>query len=84
MAEHWQRLQDIFDEICALDEDRRRTILDQQCNGDDELRTEVLRLLRAYDQEHAANAEGNAASERRRFGVWETIRLLARGGAERA
>jgi len=80
MAGHWQHLQDIFDEICALDEDRRGTILDQQCNGDDELRAEALRLLRAYDQERAANAEGNAAPEGRRFGAWETIRLLARGG----
>jgi serine/threonine protein kinase len=80
MAEHWQRLQDIFDQICALDEDRRRAALDQQCNGDDELRAEVLRLLRAYDQERAANADGNAAPEQRRFGAWETIRLLARGG----
>jgi serine/threonine protein kinase len=80
MGEQWQRLQDIFDQICALDEDRRRAALDQQCNGDDQLRAEVLRLLQAYDQERAANAAGNAAPAGRRFGVWETIRLLARGG----
>ena len=29
MGEHWQRLQEIFDEICALDDDSRRAILDQ-------------------------------------------------------
>ena len=59
MREHWQRLQDIFDEICTLDEDSRRAALDQQCNGDDQLRGEALRLLRAYDEERAANAEAN-------------------------
>jgi eukaryotic-like serine/threonine-protein kinase len=80
MGEHWQRLQNIFDEICTLDEDSRRTALDRECNGDDALRGEALRLLRAYDQERAANADANSAQEGRRFGAWETIRLLARGG----
>jgi eukaryotic-like serine/threonine-protein kinase len=80
MGQHWQRLQDIFDQICVLDEDRRRAALDRECNGDDTLRGEALRLLRAYDEERAANAEANSAQEGRRFGAWQTIRLLARGG----
>jgi eukaryotic-like serine/threonine-protein kinase len=80
MGEHWQRLQEIFDEICALDDDSRRAILDQKCNGDDRLRGEALRLLQAYDEERAANAQANASQEGRRFGAWETIELLARGG----
>ena len=80
MGEHWQRLQEIFDEICVLDEEGRRAGLDRHCNGDEELRSEVLHLLRSYDQERAANAEVNSAQQGRRFGVWETIRLLARGG----
>ncbi len=80
MGEHWQRLQDIFDEICALDEDSRRAALEQKCNGDESLRAEALRLLRSYDEERAANTQGNAAEPGRRFGAWETIELLARGG----
>ena len=80
MGQHWQRLQDIFDQICVLDEDSRRVALDRECDGDDTLRGEALRLLRAYDEERAANAEANSAQEGRRFGAWETIRLLARGG----
>ena len=33
MNDDWGRLQDLFDEICALDEDSRRLVLDQRCNG---------------------------------------------------
>ena len=80
MGEHWQRLQEIFDEIRALDDDSRRAILDQKCNGDERLRGEALRLLQAYDDERAANVQANASQEGRRFGAWETIELLARGG----
>jgi tetratricopeptide (TPR) repeat protein len=80
MSEHWERLQEIFDEICGLDEDSRRLKLDQYCNGDDSLRGEAERLVRAYDEERAINAEARNAPAGRRFGVWETIRMLARGG----
>src|SRR5271165_5660054 len=80
MDERWQRLQDVFDEVCSLNETGRRVILDQKCNGDDGLRAEVSRLLLAYDAERAVNAAANAEVGRRRFGAWETIHLLARGG----
>jgi serine/threonine protein kinase len=80
MSEHWQRLQDIFEEICPLDEDSRRGVLDQRCNGDDTLRREAERLVHAYDEERAANQEARTEPAGRRFGPWETIRLLGRGG----
>src|SRR5579871_587198 len=80
MVEHWQRLQEIFDEVCSLDEDSRRAALDLKCNGDEALRADVLRLLRSYDEERAANAQANTTEPGRRFGAWETISLLARGG----
>jgi eukaryotic-like serine/threonine-protein kinase len=80
MIDHWVRLQEIFDEICLLDESSRRTALDQRCNGDQELRVRAERLLRAFDEERAANREAAAAGAGRRFGVWQTTRLLARGG----
>jgi eukaryotic-like serine/threonine-protein kinase len=80
MGEHWQRLQEIFEEICSLDEDSRRSILDQRCNGDERLRDKALRLVQAYEEERAANAQANASQEGKRFGAWETIELLARGG----
>ncbi len=80
MNEHWRNLQDIFDEICLLDEDMRRGILEERCQDDAGLRSEVERLVRAYDQERAANAEASVTPGGRRFGVWQTIHLIARGG----
>jgi eukaryotic-like serine/threonine-protein kinase len=80
MTDHWVRLQEIFDEICVLDEASRRATLDRLCNGDQELRAQAERLLRAFDEERAANREASAAGAGRRFGVWQTTRLLARGG----
>jgi hypothetical protein len=80
MNDDWGRLQDHLDEICTLDEDSRRLILDQRCNGDDRLRAEAERMVRAFDSERAANVEARAAPSGRRFGAWQTTRLLARGG----
>jgi tetratricopeptide (TPR) repeat protein len=80
MSDYWRQLEDLFDELCVLDESTRRSTLDQRCNGDDRLRADVERLVSAYDQERAANAEGRMANASRRFGAWQTIRLLARGG----
>ena len=80
MNDDWGRLQELFDEICALDPDARRTILDQRCNGDQRLRSEAERMVRAFDEERSANSEARAASAGRRFGAWQATRLIARGG----
>jgi eukaryotic-like serine/threonine-protein kinase len=80
MTESWQDLEEIFDEACALDEDSRRAVLASKCAGNPALRSEAERLLRAYDEERAANAEAHAATAGRRFGAWQTVRLLGRGG----
>ena len=37
-------------------------------------------MVRAYRQERSANSEAHDAAAGRRFGAWQTIRLLARGG----
>jgi tetratricopeptide (TPR) repeat protein len=80
MNDDWGRLQDIFDEVCALDAGSRRLVLDQRCNANEGLRQEAERMVRAFDDERAANTEARAASGGRRFGAWQTIHLLARGG----
>src|ERR1700733_3342459 len=80
MNEHWTQLQDLFAEVCSLDEESRRLILDQRLNGDTRLRADVERMVRAYQEETAANEEARTASAGRRFGAWQTTRLLARGG----
>src|SRR5580692_7966953 len=73
-------LEEIFDELCALDEAGRRAVLDSRCAGNPGLRSEAERMARAYDEERAANAEARAATAGRRFGAWQTVRLLGRGG----
>jgi hypothetical protein len=80
MNDDWGLLQDLFDEVCALDAESRRLALDQRCNGNVRLRSQVERMVRAFDDERAANADACGASAGRRFGPWQTIRLLARGG----
>jgi serine/threonine protein kinase len=80
MNDDWERLQNLFEELCALDENRRRVVLDQRCNGDQRLRSAAERMVRAFDDERAANSEANTATSGRRFGAWQTTRLLARGG----
>lgn len=37
-------------------------------------------MVRAFDDERTASAEARAASVGRRFGAWQTARLIARGG----
>lgn len=80
MSDYWLRLQELFNEACALDEESRRRVLDERCNGDARLRGDVERLVRAYGQERTANSEGRMANAGRQFGAWQTNQLLARGG----
>jgi serine/threonine protein kinase len=80
MNDHWEHVQQLFDELCELDDASRGAMLDSLCQGDDRLRGEVERLLESHDREQAANAEQRDASIGRRFGAWQTVRLLARGG----
>ena len=75
-----QDLEDIFDELCPLDDDGRRALLDAKCVNNPDLRREAERLVRAYDQERAANLEARAATAGRRFGPWKTVQLAGRGG----
>ncbi|MGD0363980.1 MAG: protein kinase [Bryobacteraceae bacterium] len=80
MTGSWQALEEIFDEVCALDEDRRRAVLDVKCAGNPSLRAAAERMVRSYDEERAANVQARGAAAGRRFGVWQAIRLLGRGG----
>lgn len=46
-TERWQRINDIFLAVCDESPEKRVTILDAMCEGDDELKSEVLALLHA-------------------------------------
>jgi hypothetical protein len=80
MTDYWELLQELFDDVCSLDEANRRVILEQRCNGDTRLRSDVERMVRAYQESSAANEEARRKAAGRRFGAWQTARLLARGG----
>ncbi len=80
MNPQWEQLQQLFWEACELDEAARRAFLEERCAGDEPLRGELERLLAAHDRERAAGAQTDAGAAPGRFGVWQTTRLLARGG----
>ncbi|HTQ53925.1 MAG TPA: protein kinase [Bryobacteraceae bacterium] len=76
----WQDLEALFDELCLLDDDSRRAALHTRCETNPSLRAAAERMLRAYDEERAANADAHRAAAGRRYGAWETVKLLGRGG----
>ncbi|SPE39168.1 putative Calcium/calmodulin-dependent protein kinase [Candidatus Sulfopaludibacter sp. SbA3] len=78
MTGQWQQLRDIFDAACELDPANRARLLDEQCAQDGGLRREVEELLAAHDAEPPVPPVSGAAG--RRFGAWQAIELLGRGG----
>ena len=80
MNSDWSKLQEIFDEAWALDADARRALIAQRCAGNEELRAEVERMLRAFDEESQSTFKSPGISRSDRFGVWQTGELLGRGG----
>jgi len=37
MSDFWRNLEEIFDEICVLDDERRRAVMERKCAGDQRL-----------------------------------------------
>jgi eukaryotic-like serine/threonine-protein kinase len=56
-TERWQHLTEIFLEVCDKIPEKRITMLDARCKGDDQLKNEVLALLRA-DTKNATLLDG--------------------------
>ncbi len=88
--EHWRRVEEIFHQAVALDDDQRAVLLDRACAGDPELRAEVEELL-AADREAANTLESAVAGGAElldrsrpvaggRIGRYELLRELGRGG----
>lgn len=80
MSDYWKELQEIFDEACPLGDASRSEFIDRRCGEDAKLRAEVLRLLQSHEEERTANQTARESASQRRFGVWQTIRVLGRGG----
>ena len=94
-AEHYARVQELFQAAVDLPPDARAAVLEKKCDRDTALRREVETLL-ALDAESSSFGEqprfvisenflpGESDSEEqlagRRFGVYQVIRELGRGG----
>ncbi len=48
--ERWQHIKEIFNRALACDASVRQKLIDELCAGDDDLRREVLSLLKAHEQ----------------------------------
>ena len=92
-AERYSRLQELFDTVLDLPPDERAAHLEKQCGADAALRQEVEALLRADAQTTSFGEQSPFAipedlfSEEieeqvtgRRFGVYQVIREIGRGG----
>src|SRR5262245_45663968 len=87
--DRWQRLKRVFHEALERPEEARAALLDRECAGDADLRTEVESLLASHDQatgflsrpaiEEAARASPTAL-EGRRIGAYRILGEIGRGG----
>ena len=64
-AHRWQRLEELFHAMLALQPEQRAAALTEMCGDDDELRAEVERLLHA-DEKASAFVGSTAARHHRR------------------
>ena len=86
-TKHFRRVQEVFDEVIALPEDRRDVRLDKLCGSDAELLADVRSLLAAMFEEIETSGSLRDASAARpqdlaqqRIGPYEIESLLGRGG----
>ncbi len=78
MRQQWDELRALFDAAWPLPPAERAQLLEERCGADVRFRRELEKLLDAHDEGEAEAAR--RASGRRRFGVWETVELVGRGG----
>jgi serine/threonine-protein kinase len=92
-AERYRQIQELFHEVVDLPPDQRAAVLEERYGGDVALRKEVEALLAADEEttsfgeqpvfaipEDLFPRESEAAVVGRRFGVYQVIREIGRGG----
>jgi len=82
---NWQRTEEVFLEALGRPPEDRAAYVAAACGPDETLRHEVESLLDAYAEQEQLNAAASRQSAApsaagRRFGPYETIRLLGQGG----
>jgi serine/threonine protein kinase len=89
-AERWQKIDELFDAALEREETERGAFLSAECGGDEALRGEVEKLLRAFVEAEdfiespalkvAARHAAGEVSPGREFGSYKIISLLGVGG----
>ncbi len=90
-SDRWKLVKRVFSRAAELDPDARRIFLDREVGDDDELRAQVEQLLAADDEAEefleggavpsgAAPGDGQSPWIGRRFGAYEVVGELGRGG----
>ncbi len=49
-AERWKQIDELFDAVLEIPNERREEFLSEKCSGDDDLKREVLSLLKAQKE----------------------------------
>ncbi len=88
--ERFRQVRNIFEAALELSPERRHDYIEEACRGDDELRSEVLRLLEAHDRtvtflDGAPSVPAKLRTDPRRMvgrrlGPFEVLREIGRGG----
>ena len=91
--ERWKQIEKIYDAALEFDASRRASFLDQACEGDEELRQEVVSLLASNEQAgsflaepatevmaRGVAAEGDSSQVGRQIGPYQVLSLLGAGG----
>ena len=90
--ERWRRLNDLFHAALDLGGTERRSFLEASCAGDDDLRSEIERLLDAHARaedflatatrpdEGSGSVDAEPSAAGRRVGPYVLVREVGRGG----
>jgi eukaryotic-like serine/threonine-protein kinase len=86
--ERWQQIQTLFEKALELPEEEREVFIKNECENDEELRDEVISLLRADKKEHSIFSGSaadfisldNSVLEGKIFGNYHALKQIGTGG----
>jgi eukaryotic-like serine/threonine-protein kinase len=84
-AQRFRQIRNVFDALMEREPAARTAFLEEACQGDEELRSEVKRLMEAHEQptgwlDKGPDAIAPRRLEGRRIGPYEILRELGAGG----